>query len=92
MAGDFEDLGALERLVTRPTDLVGAPLSLNALREDLGVSHRTVGRWLETLERLYAIVRLPSLDAPMVRAIKKAQKHYHYDWIQVGRGHALMIA
>ena len=78
-----EDLSALERLVIRLTDLVGAPLSLNALREDLGVSHRTVGRWLEILERLYAIVRLPPFGAPMVRAIKKAQKHYHYDWVHV---------
>ena len=78
-----EDLSALERLVVRLTDLVGAPLSVNALREDLGVSHRTVNRWLEILERLYAIVRLPPFGAPMVRAIKKSQKHYHFDWVQV---------
>ena len=78
-----EDLSALERLAIRLTDLVGAPLSVNALREDLSVSHRTVSRWLEILERLYAIVRLPPFGAPKVRAIKKAQKHYHFDWVQV---------
>ena len=78
-----EDLSALETLVIRLTDLVGAPLSVNALREDLGVSHRTVSRWLDILERLYAIVRLPPFGAPRVRAIRKSQKHYHYDWIQV---------
>ena len=78
-----EDLSALETLVIRLTDLVGAPLSVNALREDLGVSHRTVSRWLDILERLYAIVRLPPFGAPRVRAIRKSQKHYHYDWVQV---------
>ena len=78
-----EDLSALETLVIRLTDLVGAPLSVNALREDLGVSHRAVSRWLEILERLYAIVRLPPFGAPRVRAIRKSQKHYHYDWVQV---------
>ena len=78
-----EDLSALETLVIRLTDLVGAPLSVNALREDLGVSHRTVSRWLDILERLYAIVRLPPFGAPRVRAIRKPRKHYHYDWVQV---------
>ena len=78
-----EDLSALETLVIRLTDLVGAPLSVNALREDLGVSHRTVSRWLDILERLYAIVRLPPFGAPGVRAVRKSQKHYHYDWVQV---------
>jgi len=32
---------------------VGAPLSLNALREDLEVSHGTVQRWARILEHLY---------------------------------------
>ena len=77
------DLSAIERLAVRLTDLVGAPLSVNALREDLQVSHGAVARWLDVLERLYAIVRVPPFGAPAIRAVKKAQKHYHYDWIQV---------
>ena len=31
-------------------------------------------------ERLYAIFRLPPFGAPHIRAVKKAQKHYHFDW------------
>ena len=42
-----------------------------------------VSRWLDIPERLYAIVRLPPFGAPRVRAIRKSQKHYHYDWVQV---------
>ena len=63
-------------LALRLPDLVGAPLSLNAVREDLGVSHDAVRRWVAALERLYAVVRLSPFGAPAMRAIKKAQKHY----------------
>ena len=49
----------------------------------LQVSHGAVSRWLEILDRLYAIFRVKPFGAPPLRAVKKAQKHYHYDWIQV---------
>ena len=75
-----QDLGQLELLMLRLPDLVGSPLSLNAVREDLQVSHKTVATWLQILERLYAIFRVSPLGAPLIRAVKKAQKHYHLDW------------
>lgn len=74
------DMGSLEQLMIRLPDLVGSPLSINALREDLQLNHRTVARWAGILERLYAIFRLPPLGAPRIRAVKKEQKHYHLDW------------
>jgi predicted AAA+ superfamily ATPase len=77
------DLGNLELMAIRLPQLVGAPLSVNALREDLQVSHKTLSRWLQVLERLYVIYRLPPFGAPAIRAVKKEQKHYHYDWSQV---------
>ena len=52
------DLGNLELLALRLPDLVGSPLSINALREDLQVSHKTVSTWLAILERLYAVFRV----------------------------------
>ncbi len=75
-----QDLGNLERLMIRLPELVGAPLSLNALREDLQVSHKTVASWLDICERLYAVFRLSPFGAPKIRAVKKVQKHYHFDW------------
>jgi predicted AAA+ superfamily ATPase len=80
-----QDLGALELLALRLPELVGSPLSLNALREDLQVSHKTVTSWVAILERLYAVYRLPPFGTPKLRAVKKAQKHYHYDWSVVER-------
>ena len=76
----IDNLGQLELLVMRLPDLVGSPLSLNGLREDLSLSHRTVTNWIEVLERLYAIFRIAPFGAPRIRAVKKSQKHYHFDW------------
>jgi uncharacterized protein len=74
------DLGRLELLAGALPGRVGSPLSLNALREDLQVSHQTVSRWTDMLERVYGIFRLAPFGAPMLRAVKKERKHYHYDW------------
>lgn len=75
-----QDLGNLELLMLRLPELVGSPLSINALREDLQLTHKTVANWLQILERLYAIYRLAPFGAPRIRAVKKEQKHYHWDW------------
>ena len=79
------DVDHVEQLVMRLPDLVGSPLSLNALREDLQVSHKTVSNWIAILERLYAVFRVPPFGSPKVRAVKKEQKHYHLDWSVVPR-------
>lgn len=78
-----QDLGNIELLALRLPELVGSPLSVNALREDLQVAHKTVANWLEILERLYAIFRLAPFGAPRLRAVKKEQKHYQFDWTLV---------
>jgi hypothetical protein len=75
-----QDLGNLELLMLRLPELVGSPLSINAVREDLQVTHKTAANWLQILERLYAIYRLSPFGAPRIRAVKKEQKHYHWDW------------
>ncbi|MBI2891715.1 MAG: ATP-binding protein [Nitrospirae bacterium] len=80
-----QDLGRIELLMLRLPELVGSPLSVNALCEDLQVSHKTVSTWLDILERLYAIVRLPPFGAPRLRAVKKERKHYQFDWSLVPR-------
>ncbi|NBX17564.1 MAG: ATP-binding protein [Proteobacteria bacterium] len=74
------DIGTLERLVIRLPELVGSPLSINAIREDLLVAHKTVARWLDILERMYAIFRISPFGSPKIRAVRKEQKHYHFDW------------
>jgi uncharacterized protein len=77
------DLGNIELLAMRLPELVGSPLSINAIREDLQVSHKAVATWLQILERLYAVFRITPFGAPKIRAVKKEQKHYHFDWTLV---------
>lgn len=80
---NVQDVGIIEKMVVRMPDLVGSPLSINALREDLQVSHQSVARWISMLENLYMIFRIYPFGAPKLRAVKKEAKHYHLDWTVV---------
>ncbi|HHF51727.1 MAG TPA: ATP-binding protein, partial [Candidatus Aminicenantes bacterium] len=75
-----QNIDAIEKMVYRLPELVGSPLSLNALREDLQVSHQSVSRWMTMLENLYMTFRIYPFGAPKIRAVKKEAKHYHMDW------------
>jgi predicted AAA+ superfamily ATPase len=75
-----QDIDSIEKMVYRLPELVGSPLSLNALREHLQVSHQSVSRWMSMLENLFMIFRVYPFGAPRLRAVKKEAKHYHLDW------------
>jgi predicted AAA+ superfamily ATPase len=79
------DLALIQRLATRLPQLVGSPLSINALREDLQVSHQTASRWVGMLENIYQIFRIYPFGPVSMKAVKKEPKHYHFDWIPVER-------
>jgi predicted AAA+ superfamily ATPase len=76
----IEDLGSAEKLMLRLPDLVGSPLSINALVEDIQVNFKTLKRWIEIYERFYALYRIPPFGYSKIKAVKKEQKHYHFDW------------
>lgn len=59
---------------------IGSPLSLKSLMEDLGVAHKTVARWLDILENIYLCFRISPFGPPTIRAVKKEQKLYLWDW------------
>jgi hypothetical protein len=75
-----QDLGSIELLMTRLPESVGSLLSVNSLAEQLQVSHKTIAKWLAILERLYAIFMVAPFGSPKIKAVKKARKHYHFDW------------
>ena len=90
-----EDLRDLEHvreisLVEHLTDMlpskVGSPLSVNSLREDLQIDHKTAERWLQILENMYVCFRLSPYGSPRVRAVKKEKKLYLWDWSSVENG------
>lgn len=77
---NLQDLVQVEVLANSLPSRVGSPLSINSLREDLQVAHKTIARWLDVLEKVYSIYRISPLGAPKLKAVKKEQKHYHFDW------------
>lgn len=76
----IRELSLLELLAHLVADRVGSPLSVNALREDLGTAFETARDWLETLARFYFLFRVPPLAANLARALRKEPKVYLHDW------------
>ena len=75
-----QNLSAIEMLADALAGRVGSPLSIQSLAEDLQVDHKTVKRWIEILESIYFAYRIPPYGAPKIRAVKKEQKLYLWDW------------
>lgn len=76
----IRDIDRLELLYDRLPDVVGSPLSINSLRENLEVAFETVRHWLSVFENLYVCFRVPPFGAPRLKAVKKEQKLYLWDW------------
>lgn len=84
----IEDVDRLEFLIRLLNPRIAAPLSLNSLREDLGIAFETVRAWIATLERLYYIYGVKPYSQRLQRAIKREQKYYFWDWSEVRDGAA----
>ncbi|OGQ21479.1 MAG: hypothetical protein A3I05_08840 [Deltaproteobacteria bacterium RIFCSPLOWO2_02_FULL_44_10] len=79
----LQELDRIELLLDRLPITVGSVLSINSLREDLEVAFETVKNWLTILEKLYAVFRIAPFGAPRIKAVKKEQKLYFWDWARV---------
>ena len=77
---NVREISLLELLSGELPNRVGSPLSVKNLKELLAVSHETAERWLKIFERMYYCFRIPPYGPPKVRAVKKEQKLYLWDW------------
>jgi predicted AAA+ superfamily ATPase len=75
-----KEISLLELLASELPNRVGSPLSVKNLKELLQVAHETVERWLNIFERMYYCFRIPPYGPPKVRAVRKEQKLYLWDW------------
>ena len=80
---NLHDLDKVQLLYERLPSCVGSVLSINSLREDLEVAFETVRNWLLVLDRTYAVFRIAPMGAPRIRAVRKSQKLYLWDWTRV---------
>ncbi len=79
----IRDLDKLELLFDRLEACVGSVLSINSLREDLEVSFPTVKNWIRVLEAFYACYRIAPFGGARIKAVKKEQKLYLWDYARV---------
>jgi uncharacterized protein len=77
------EISLIEQLADLLPERVGSPLSIGSLREDLQVDFKTVDRWISIMEALYVCFRIPPFGAKRIRAIRKSQKLYLWDWSMV---------
>lgn len=80
---NIRDLSALQVLVELLRTRVGSLLSLNSLREDLCVAHKTVSQWMDVLERFYYHFRLYPFASTKIKSLRKEPKLYLWDWSEV---------
>jgi uncharacterized protein len=79
------DLSGLRVLADLLPERVGSLLSVNALREDLGIAHATLKSWLEVFEALYLCFSIRPYTTRLARAVAKAPKLYMFDILSIPR-------
>ncbi len=79
----IRDLGRMKLLGDMLPSKVGALLSVNAIREDLEVSHRAASHWLDILESFYYHFRIYPYTRGAFRSLKKEPKLYLWDWSEL---------
>ena len=80
---NVKDLDKVELLAEELPRRVGSPLSVKSLAEDLEVDPKTTKRWIEILDSLYYCFQIAPYGSPKIRAVKKEQKLYLWDWSQI---------
>ena len=79
----IRELGLIDQLVDLLPERIGGPLSVNALREDLGVAYDTAKAWLGTLARLYFLFELRPFAGKLARTLRREAKVYLFDCSEV---------
>ena len=77
---DVKEISLMDQLIEAMPERVGSPLSKKNLSEDLEKDQKTIERWIQILERVYYCFRISPHGSAKIRAVKKEQKLYLWDW------------
>ena len=80
---NLRDISALQMLVELLPQKVGSLFSLNSLREDLKVTHKTMSAWIEILEKFYYHFRIYPFQNSAIKSLRKEPKLYLWDWSEI---------
>jgi len=76
----LREISLLELLADELPNRVGAPLSIRNLSILLEIAPKTCKKWIAILDQMYYSFRISPYGAPKIRAVKKEQKLYLWDW------------
>ncbi|MCG2726127.1 MAG: AAA family ATPase [Elusimicrobia bacterium] len=79
----IREISNIEVLSNVLPEKIGAPLSINSLREDIKVSFDSIKSWFLILEQFYYLFRIQPFSKSIARALKKEPKIYLYDWVEI---------
>ncbi|MEK7085618.1 MAG: ATP-binding protein, partial [Patescibacteria group bacterium] len=79
----IRDLSGLQVLVELMEEKAAGQLSVNSLREDLQVNHKTASLWVDILEQFYFHFRVYPFAAKTIKSLRKEAKIYLWDWSAV---------
>jgi len=83
---DLEHVTDMEKIALLAEELpnrVGSPLSTKSIAEDLLVDFKTAKRWIAILDSIYYCYQIAPFGPPRIRAVKKENKLYLWDWSQI---------
>ncbi len=80
---NVKEISNIELLIQALPERVGSPLSRKNLAQDLQVDFKTVEKWITILENVYYCYRISPYGPPKIKAVKKEQKIYFWDWSEL---------
>ena len=69
----------LDKLLRALAHQVGSEVSYNELGQTVGANNETINRYVDLLEKVYVVFRLPAFSRNVRNEIKKGKKIYFYD-------------
>lgn len=85
---NIKEISLISLLIDLLPARVSSLLSLKSLSEDLSVSQPSIDRWVQDLENLYYCYRIAPFGSSKIRATKKMNKLYLWDWSEVANAGA----
>lgn len=79
----IREISLMEHLAHLIPERIGSPLSLNALKEDVGVAFETIRDWLLVLEQFFYLFRVFPFTGSLTRTLRKESKTYLFDWVEI---------
>lgn len=80
---NIRDISAMDVLAEILPEKAGSLFSLNSLREDLNVTHKTISLWVNIFEKFYYHFRVYPYQNTLIKSLRKEPKLYLWDWSEI---------